>query len=326
MSRREMTYRDAITLALAEELRRDPSVLLFGEDIAVPGGIFKITRGLQDEFGPTRVRDTPISETAFVGAALGLAVTGYRPVVELMFSDFLGVCFDQIANSIAKHRFMSGGAVSVPLVIRMIGGGGLRFGGQHSQTGESWLLPLPGLKIVAASSPAEAHGMLKAAIRDDNPVVVIEHKSLLGDKGPVEAGEAGLRALNGPAVVRAGTAASLVASLAMVPRALEAAEELSREGIEVEVIDLRVLRPLEPARIVESVRKTGRLVVVEEQHRLGGWGAQVVAEVAEQALDALAAPPRRVTLPDHPLPFSPALEDAARPDATRIQQAVRDLL
>lgn len=322
----ELTYREAIRLALAEEMRRDPAVLFMGEDVAAPGGIFKITEGLLEEFGPARVRDTPISETAFVGAALGLAVTGYRPVVELMFSDFLGVCFDQIINSIAKHRFMSGGAMSAPLVIRMIGGGGVRFGAQHSQTGESWLLPFPGLKIVAASSPAEAHGMLKAAIRDDNPVVVIEHKGLLGDKGPVREGDDGLAALDGPAVVRPGDAATVVASLAMVPRAVEAARQLAEDGVEAEVVDLRVLRPLNVAPIVESLGRTGRLVLVEEQHRLGGWGAQVIAEVVEQAPGVLKGPPRRVTLPDHPLPFSPALEDAARPSVERIAQAIRDVL
>ncbi len=322
----ELTYREAIRLALAEEMRRDPTILFMGEDVAAPGGIFKITEGLLEEFGSERVRDTPISETAFVGAALGLAVTGYRPVVELMFSDFLGVCFDQIVNSIAKHRFMSGGAMSVPLVIRMVGGGGVRFGAPHSQTGESWLMPFPGLKIVAASSPAEAHGMLKAAIRDDNPVVVIEHKGLLGEKGPVREGEDGLTALDGPAVVRPGDAATVVASLAMVPRARAAADMLAGEGVEAEIMDLRVLRPLNVAPIVESLGRTGRLVLVEEQHRLGGWGAQVIAEVVEKVPGILKAPPRRVTLPDHPLPFSPVLEDAALPSAERIAGAVREVL
>ncbi|MDX1422569.1 MAG: pyruvate dehydrogenase complex E1 component subunit beta [Kiloniellales bacterium] len=322
----DLTYRDAINLALAEEMRRDPKVLLMGEDVAAPGGIFKITQGLLDEFGPERVRDTPISETAFVGAALGLAVTGYRPVVELMFSDFLGVCFDQIVNSIAKHRFMSGGSMAVPLVIRMIGGGGVRFGAQHSQTGESWLLPIAGLKIVAASSPAEAHGLLKAAIRDDNPVVVIEHKGLLGEKGPVREGDAGLASLEGPSVVRPGNAATIVASLAMVPRALAAAEILAGEGVETEVIDLRVLRPMNVDPIAESLTRTGRLVTVEEQHRLGGWGAQVVAELVEQGPGVFKAPPRRITLPEHPLPFSPPLEDAALPNAERIAEVIRQIL
>ena len=326
MTTREMSYREAVKLGLAEELRRDPAVLLMGEDIGESGGVFKITEGLFAEFGPERVRDTPISETAFVGAALGLAVTGYRPVVELMFSDFLGVCFDQVVNSIAKHRFMSGGEGRVPLVIRMVGGGGLRFGGQHSQTGESWLLPFPGLKIVAPSSPVEAHGMIKAAIRDDNPVVVIEHKGLLGDKAEVAEGEAGLRALDGPAVLREGDAVTLVASLAMVPRALAAAEALAEDGVAAEVIDLRVLRPLNAEPIVASVRRTGRLVLAEEQPRLGGWSAQVVAEVAERALADIKTPPRRVTLPDHPLPFSPMLEDSAIPTPERIVEAIREVL
>jgi len=322
----EITYREAIRLALAEEMRRDSRVLFMGEDVAAPGGIFKITEGLLEEFGPERVRDTPISETAFVGAALGLAITGYRPVVELMFSDFLGVCLDQIVNAIAKHRFMSGGTMSVPLVVRMIGGGGLRFGAQHSQTGESWLLPFPGLKIVAGGSPAAAHGLLKAAIRDDDPVIVIEHKGLLGLKGRIRTGEAGLAEAGGPQVLRRGNAVTVVATLAMVPQALEAAESLAAEDISAEVIDLRMLRPLKIDPILESVRRTGRLILVEEQHRLGGWGAQVLAEVVEQGWGDLKAPPRRITLPDYPLPFSPVLEDAARPDAARIAEAVRGLL
>ena len=282
----ELTYREAIRLALAEEMRRDPTILFMGEDVAAPGGIFKITEGLLEEFGSERVRDTPISETAFVGAALGLAVTGYRPVVALMGSDFLGVCFGQIVGS----------------------------------------LPFPGRKIVAASSPAEADGMLKAAIRYDNRVVVIEHKGLLGEKGPVREGEDGLTALDGPAVVRPGDAATVVASLAMVPRARAAADMLAGEGVEAEIMDLRGLRPLNVAPIVESLGRTGRLVLVEEQHRLGGWGAQVIAEVVEKVPGILKAPPRRVTLPDHPLPFSPVLEDAALPSAERIAGAVREVL
>lgn len=321
----EMTYREAILAALQEEMRRDPTVLIMGEDIGPSGGPFKTCQGLYEEFGAPRVRDTPIAETGFVGAALGLAITGYRPVAEIMFSDFLGVCYDQIVNGIAKHRFMSGGKVRAPLVIRAIGGGGLRFGAQHSQTGESWLLSVPGLIIVCPSSPEEAYGMLRAAIRSDNPVVVIEHKALLSTKGPVELGGP-LPPLTGPRMLRQGRDATVVASLAMVGRALAAAEQLAGEGIEAEVFDIRSLRPMDTGPIADSVRKTSILVTVEEQAQVGGWGAEVAAQVTEAAFDYLDAPPGRVTLPDHPLPYSPPLEDAAIPTPERIAAAVRALM
>ena len=305
-------------------MRRDASVLLMGEDIGEAGGPLKTTEGLFEEFGAGRVRDTPISETAFVGAALGLAVCGYRPIVEIMFSDFLGVCYDQIVNSIAKHRFMSGGRMEVPLVIRAIGGGGLRFGAQHSQTGETWLLPIPGLKIVAASSPEEAYGLLKSAIRDPDPVVVIEHKALLGAKSAVEVGEDKLRPLSGTNLLREGDRATLVASLAMVPRCLAAADQLAQDGIEVDVFDLRALRPLGTEDISESVRRTGSLLTVEEVSLTGGWGAEVVSQVVSDAFDYLDSPPVRLGLPEFPLPYSPPLEDAAIPSVERIADAVRD--
>lgn len=326
MAETELTYRQAISLAIAEEMRRDPSVLVMGEDIGACGGPLKTTEGLYDEFGPTRVRDTPISENAFVGAALGLAVTGYRPVVEIMFADFLGVCYDQIVNSIAKHRFMAGGRMDVPLVIRAIGGGGLRFGAQHSQTGETWFLPAPGLKIITASSPNEVYGQLKAAIRDPDPVLLIEHKALLGAKGPVFVGEDNLLPLKGTNLVHEGNKATIVASLAMVPRALAAAEALAAEGVDVDVFDIRSLRPLETGDIVESVKRTGRLLTVEEVSLLGGWGAEVVARTTSEAFEYLDAPPARLGLPDHPLPYSPALEDAAIPDVDCITAVVRELV
>src|SRR3989440_6549087 len=235
-----VSYRVAISRAIGDEMRCDPKVLILGEDIGESEGPLKTTMGLYKEFGPTRVRDTPIAEQAFVGAALGLAVAGYRPVVEIMFADFLGVCFDQIVNSIAKHRFMSGGRMHAPLVIRAIGGGALRFGPQHSQTGESWFLNVPGLRIVAPSTPAEAYGMIRAAIRDPDPVIVFEHKSLLGTKGEVIFGEGGIRDLDVPAVIRPGDTITIVASLAMVPHALEAAQQLAAAGISAEVVDVRV--------------------------------------------------------------------------------------
>ena len=309
----EISYREAIAAALREEMRRDPKTLIMGEDIGESGGPFKTCQGLYEEFGAARVRDTPISETGFVGAALGLALTGYRPIVEIMFADFLGVCFDQIANSIAKHRFMSGGRVKTPLVIRALGGAGLRFGAQHSQTAESWLLSVPGLKIICPSNPGQAYLMLKAAIRDDNPVLVLEHKALLSMKGPVPVGAEEAPMPTGPRIVRPGRHATIVASLAMVGKALAAADKLEAEGIEAEVIDIQVLRPLNVAPIGDSVRRTNILVTVEEQAPTGGWSSDVVADVVSQAFDYLDAPPARITLPDHPLPYSPHLEDALIP-------------
>jgi len=322
----EMTYREAILAAQTEEMRRDPKIIIMGEDIGPSGGPFKTCQGMYEEFGALRVRDTPIAETGFVGAALGLALTGYRPIAEIMFADFLGVCFDQIVNGIAKHRFMSGAQSTVPLVIRSIGGGGLRFGAQHSQTGESWMLSVPGLKIVCPSSPSEAYGMLKSAIRDDNPVLVLEHKALLSSKGNVDLGMDHLQPLTGPKVLRPGKDVTIVASLNMVGKALGAADKLSADGIEAEVIDIRSLRPMVVGPIVESVRKTNLLVVVEEQVQVGGWGAEVVSQVVNEAFDYLDAPPARVTLPDYPLPYSPALEDAAIPSPDSIAAAVKALI
>jgi pyruvate dehydrogenase E1 component beta subunit len=321
-----MTYREAILAAQTEEMRRDPKIIIMGEDIGPSGGPFKTCQGMYEEFGAMRVRDTPIAETGFVGAALGLALTGYRPIAEIMFADFLGVCFDQIVNGIAKHRFMSGAQSTVPLVIRSIGGGGLRFGAQHSQTGESWMLSVPGLKIVCPSSPAEAYGMLKSAIRDDNPVLVLEHKALLSSKGNVDLGMDHLQPLTGPKVLRPGKDVTVVASLNMVGKALGAADKLGAEGIEAEVIDIRSLRPMVIGPIVESVRKTNLLVVVEEQVQVGGWGAEVVSQVVNEAFDYLDAPPARVTLPDYPLPYSPALEDASIPSPDSIAAAVKALI
>ena len=326
MQTQEITYREAVVAALQEEMRRDPKTLIMGEDIGPSGGPFKTCQGLYEEFGQARVRDTPISETGFVGAALGLAITGYRPIVEIMFSDFLGVCFDQIVNGIAKHRFMSGGQFAVPVTIRAIGGAGLRFGPQHSTTAESWFMSVPGLKIVCPSSPAEAYGMLKSAIRDNDPVLVIEHKALLSSKGQVALGSDRLEPLSGPRVLRPGSDATVVASLAMVPRALAAAEKLAAEGIAAEVIDIRALRPMNLAPVIESVRRTNNLVTVEEQAQVGGWGAEVVAQVTAEAFDDLDSPPRRVTLPDHPVPYSPPLEDSVLPSPESIAAAVKSLL
>jgi pyruvate dehydrogenase E1 component beta subunit len=326
MTTQQLTYREAIVTALQEEMRRDPRTLIMGEDIGPSGGPFKTCQGLYEEFGDQRVRDTPIAETGFVGAALGLALAGFRPIVEIMFADFLGVCFDQIVNGIAKHRFMSGGQVAVPVVIRAIGGAGLRFGPQHSTTAESWFLSVPGLTIACPSTPAEAYGMLKAAIRADNPVLLLEHKALLGSKGSVEVGPDELAPLDGAKIVRRGRDATIVASLAMVGRALAAAELLSTEGIEAEVIDLRVLRTMNLRCVFASIRTTNLLVTVEEQAQLGGWGGEVVAEVVHEVFDYLDAPPERICLPEYPVPYSPPLEDGVIPSAERIASAVRSLL
>jgi acetoin:2,6-dichlorophenolindophenol oxidoreductase subunit beta len=326
MTTQELTYREAIVTALQEEMRRDSRTLIMGEDIGPSGGPFKTCQGLYEEFGGQRVRDTPIAETGFVGAALGLALAGFRPIVEIMFADFLGVCFDQIVNGIAKHRFMSGGQVAVPLVIRAIGGAGQRFGPQHSTTAESWFLSVPGLTIACPSTPAEAYGMLKSAIREDNPVLLLEHKMLLGTKGPVAVGPDELIPLDGARVVRQGRDATIVASLAMVGRALGAAQLLSNEGIEAEVIDLRVLRTMNLQCVFESIRSTNLLVTVEEQAQLGGWGAEVVAQVVHEVFDYLDAPPERICLPEYPVPYSPPLEDGVIPSADRIAAAVRSLL
>ena len=326
MSMQEITYREAILAALQEEMRRDPTTLIMGEDIGESGGPFKTCQGLIDEFGAARVRDTPIAENGFVGAALGLSLTGYRPICEIMFADFLGVAFDQIVNGIAKHRFMSGGKVKTPIVIRAIGGAGLRFAAQHSQTTESWMLSVPGLKIICPSTPEQAYLMLKAAIRDDNPVLVLEHKALLSSKGMVPLGTEDVHMPEGPKILREGDDVTIVATLAMVGRALAAADQLAEEGVSAEIIDLQVLRPLDVTPIAESVRKTNNLVVVEEQARTGGWSSNVVSDVVEQAFDYLDSAPARVTLPDHPLPFSPGLEDGLLPTPEKIAATAKALL
>lgn len=325
-SREVLTYREAICAAMEDEMAADPGVVLLGEDVGAAGGPFKTSVGLYQRFGAERVIDTPISETGFVGAALGMAISGFRPIVELMFADFMGVCMDQIINSIAKYRYMSGGQFAVPLVIRCVGGGGLQFGAQHSQTGESWLMNVPGLKICTASSPAAAYSLLRNAVRDPNPVICFEHKALYGVKGEVERTAPEPAAVTGPAVLRPGRDVTLVATMAMVDKALKAADQLAAQGIEAEVIELRWLRPFDDQALVESVKRTNRLVTVEEQAMTGGWGGEVVARVTAGAFDYLDAPPERVCLPESPLPFSPVLEEAAIPQPARIVQAVLSMM
>jgi pyruvate dehydrogenase E1 component beta subunit len=319
-----ITYRDAVAEGIAREMRRDASVVCLGEDIAAAGGVFKTTTGLLKEFGPGRVWDTPISEQAIVGAAMGAAMTGMRPVAEIMFSDFLACCWDYLANEIPKVRYMTGGQVTVPLVVRTANGGGLGFGAQHSQATENWALTVPGLKIAAPATPADVIGLLAAAIRSDDPVVFFEHKGLFATKGPpppadhvVELGRA--------AVVREGTDVTLVALAAMVPLALTAADVLAGEGIEAEVIDLRCLVPLDAAAVLASLRRTSRLVTVEENPYQGGWGATVVSVVADEGFGLLDAPVRRVAGECVPLPFADALEAQVIPTVDKVVTEVRRL-
>ncbi|MFE7901179.1 alpha-ketoacid dehydrogenase subunit beta [Streptomyces sp. NPDC057424] len=319
-----ITYREAVAEGIAREMRRDASVVCLGEDIGAAGGVFKTTTGLLKEFGPERVWDTPISEQAIVGAAMGAAMTGMRPVAEIMFSDFLACCWDYLANEIPKVRYMTGGQVTVPLVVRTANGGGLGFGAQHSQATENWALTVPGLKIAAPATPADVIGLLAAAIRSDDPVVFFEHKALLSTKGAppppdhvVELGRA--------AVVRAGTDLTLAALASTVPLALKAADVLSGEGIEAEVIDLRCLVPLDMATVLASLRRTSRLVTVEENPYQGGWGATVVSVVADEGFGLLDAPVRRVAGECVPLPFADALEEQVIPTVDKVVTEVRRL-
>jgi pyruvate/2-oxoglutarate/acetoin dehydrogenase E1 component len=322
----ETTYRAAVAGAISQEMERDDRVVLIGEDVGAAGGVFKLTEGLFERFGPERVRDTPISEQAIVGAAMGAAMTGLRPIAELMFSDFFAVAWDMVANQIAKTRYMTDGQVSLPLVLRTANGAGLRFGAQHSQSVESWAMAIPGLKVVAPSNPADMHGLLAAAIRDPDPVIVCEHKALLAVKGDVPDGDH-VEELGRAKVVREGSDCTIVALAAMVPRALEAAERLEQEsGPSVEVIDLRSLVPLDVETLLASVAKTGRVFTVEENPRLAGWGAEIASIVADEGFWSLDAPVVRITTPHIPLPSAPVLEDAALPTVERIVATVRRTL
>jgi pyruvate/2-oxoglutarate/acetoin dehydrogenase E1 component len=321
-----LTYREAVARGIAQEMRRDERVVFLGEDVAAAGGVFKATAGLLEEFGPDRVRDTPISEQAIVGAAMGAAMTGLRPVAEIMFSDFFAVCWDLIANEIAKSRYMSDGQVCLPLVIRCANGAGVRFGAQHSQSVENWAMAVPGLKVVAPSTPHDVVGLLAAAIRDDDPVVFFEHKALYASKGEVEDGEI-TEPLGQARVLRQGSDATICALAAMVPRALAAATRLAAEhGIRCSVVDVRSLVPLDTRTILAEAARTGRLFTVEENPRLCGWGAEVVSIVAEEAFGALTGPPVRITTPHIPLPAADALEDQVLPSEERIVQTVRTAL
>jgi pyruvate/2-oxoglutarate/acetoin dehydrogenase E1 component len=318
----ELTYREAVARAIAQEMERDPAVCFLGEDVAAAGGVFKTTEGLLERFGPDRVRDTPISEQAIIGAAMGAAMNGLRPIAELMFSDFFAVCWDIVANQIAKARYMTDGQISLPLVIRTANGGGLRFGAQHSQSVETWMMGIPGLKVVVPSTPADLVGLFAAAVRDPDPVVVVEPKVLYPTKGQVPDGEIVDR-LGAARVVKGGDDVTIAALGAMVPKAVQAAEGLSSEGISAEVIDVRSLVPLDVRTILGSVGHTGHLVTVEENPRLCGWGAEVASIVADEAFFDLDGPIVRVTTPHLPLPAADVLEDAAIPSLERIAEGVR---
>ncbi|NGN96641.1 alpha-ketoacid dehydrogenase subunit beta [Grimontia sp. S25] len=313
-----MSYREAVAAGIAQELRRDDDVVFLGEDVAAAGGVFKATVGLFEEFGPERVRDTPISEQAILGAAMGAAMTGLKPIAEIMFSDFLAVCWDMVANEMAKARYMTDGQMTIPVVIRTANGAGSRFGAQHSQSLENWAMMIPGIKVVAPSNPADAKGLLAAAVRDPDPVIVFEHKSLYAMKGEVPEDDHVVE-LGKANVIRKGKDVTIVALAAMVPRALKAAEILAEEaGIDCSVIDLRTLVPLDTKTILEDVTKTSRLVTVEENPQLCGWGSEIVSIVSKECFFELDAPPTRITTPHIPLPAADNLEDHVIPSVERI--------
>lgn len=319
----ELTYREAVTEGIAQEMTRDPNVVFLGEDVAGAGGVFKATVGLLDKFGPKRVCDTPISENAILGAAMGAAMTGLKPIAEIMFSDFLAVCWDMVANEIAKTRYMTNGQTTLPLVIRTGNGGGSRFGAQHSQSVENWAMAIPGIKVVAPSSPRDVKGLLAAAVRDPDPVLFFEHKTLYAVKGEVPAGEY-IDQLGTAKVLRQGNDVTIVALALMVPRALEAAERLQNEaGISASVIDMRSLVPMDTQTLLEDVKRTGRLVTVEENPRLCGWGAEVSSIVAEELLWDLDGPIIRITTPHIPLSSADKLEDSQIPSVQRIFETVK---
>jgi acetoin:2,6-dichlorophenolindophenol oxidoreductase subunit beta len=321
----ETTYRQAITRALADILADDDRAFLFGEDVAAAGGAFKTTEGLFERFGGERVLDTPISEQAIVGCAIGAAIQGLRPLAEVMFADFAGVCFDQIANQLAKYRYMTGGQVTLPVTIRMANGAGAGFGAQHSQSVENWFLNVPGLKLAVPGTPADAYGLLRSAAADPNPVLFFEHKHLFNLKGelpeapaPVPLGQADL--------VRSGDDVTVVATQAMRHQAVEAADLLAGEGISVEVIDPRTLVPFDFDTVGSSLDRTNRLVVAQESPVFGSWGASLIATVIGERFESLDAPPVLVAADDTPIPYAAPLEQAHLPDAHRIAATIREAL
>lgn len=334
MTERKLTTQKAISEAIAQEMERDETVFVLGEDIGVYGGIFGATEGLLDRFGPERVMDTPISETAFIGAAVGAAVNGMRPIAELMFIDFFGVCMDQIYNNMAKIHYFSGGNITVPMVLMTAAGGGYSDAGQHSQTLWGTFAHLPGMKVVVPSNPYDAKGLMISAIRDDNPVLYIFHKGVLGlgwmTNNPRATGNVPEEAYSVPigkaAVPREGTDLTIATVSLSVHRALDAAEELEKEGISAEVLDLRSLVPLDREAILESVRKTHRLLVVDEDYQSFGMTGEVITTAVQGAFDYLDAPPARLAVPDVPIPYSRVLEQYVIPDANAIVDGAKRLL
>ncbi|HEX5557799.1 MAG TPA: alpha-ketoacid dehydrogenase subunit beta [Gaiellales bacterium] len=318
-----ITYREAVIRALGDELEADERVILIGEDVGAAGGVFKATEGLHARFGGVRVRDTPIAEQAIVGTVLGAAVSGLRPVGEIMFADFAGVCYDQIVNQMAKYRFQSGGQTTVPATLRMAGGGSLGFGAQHSQCVENWFLQTPGLKLCLPATPADAYTLLRAAIRDDDPVIVFEHKALYGIRGELR--DDGLP-IGAAEVVREGGDVTVVATQLMRHRAMEAAEQLAAEGVSCEVIDPRTIAPLDTATILTSVGHTGRLVCVQEAPAAGSWGQAVIATVAVAGFELLDAQPALIAADPIPVAYARTLEEATLPSVERIAAGIRSAI
>lgn len=322
---RELTYADALREALREEMLRDPNVILLGEEIGVFNGVYKVTRGLLDEFGPDRVRDTPISEAAIAGAAVGLALVGMRPVAEIMYMDFLPICMDELATQAAKMRFMSGGQLKVPMVLRTQYSLGRQHGAQHSQFTPAWFFQVPGLKVVVPATPYDAKGLLKSAIREPNPVLFLEGGLLYRTKGPVPEEEYTIP-LGKADTKRKGDDVTIVGVSRLVGEALTAAKKLEEKGVSAEVIDVRTLQPLDLGTIVESVKRTSRLIIASDDIKTGGVGSEISAAVIENAFDYLDAPVMRVACPDTPIPFSPPLEQQYMPNADKIVQAADQII
>jgi len=320
-----MNYLEAIRDALRLEMRRDPNVYIVGEDVGTYGNVFGVTKGLIDEFGPERVRDTPITESAIVGTSVGAAACGLRPVAEIMYIDFIGVALDQLYNQAAKMRYMFGGKITIPLVLRSACGAGRGSAAQHSQSLESWFMHVPGLKVVMPSTPADAKGLLISSIRDDNPVVFLEHKLLYNTKGEVPEGEYTIPLGKGD-IKKSGEDVTVVATSRMVTYALNAAEKLAQDGIDVEVVDPRTLSPLDEEIILTSVKKTHRLVIVHEEVKFAGSGAEIAAMVAEKGIEYLDGPILRVAAPFSPVPFAPSLEAEFIPSEAKIIEAVKTVL
>jgi len=322
---REITYRDAVIEALDIELGRDPKVFLAGEDIGCFGGAFGASAGLLEKYGKDKVIDTPISETAISGMGVGSAVMGYRPIIEIMYMDFIGVCMDELMNQAAKFRYMFGGQFKVPATYRMVGGSTVYGAAHHSQCLESLLCHIPGLKVVMPGTPADVKGLIAAAVRDDNPVIVVEHKGLYNMKGPCPEGEY-IVPIGKAELVREGSDVSIVTWSLMRHKCIEAAEKLAAEGVDCEIIDLRSLKPYDKEAVYESVKKTNKLMIVHEANKTGGWGAEIAADVADECIDYLDAPVLRVAGPDTTIPFSPPLEEEFRVNADNVIDGVKKIL